>query len=124
MFNATQTFHAQVQYLKFHGGQGIRYITQLDQAYLPVNNLEVIYTFQGLTDDGQYYISAILPITNGALPNSDQVTADMQSQLNDPATYYQGMAQSLNAAKAQDFSPNLSLLDAMLQSLEINEQGK
>jgi hypothetical protein len=46
IFNATEIFHAQVQYLKFNSGVGVRFVAQYDQAFLPVNNMEIIYTFQ------------------------------------------------------------------------------
>src|SRR5512143_85488 len=116
IFNATEIFHAQVQYLKFNSGVGVRFVTQYDQAYLPVNNLEIFYTFQGITNDGKYYIAAILPVTNSALPNSDQMTPELQTQMADFEAYYKSMAQKLNEAKSQDFAPDLSLLDALVQS--------
>lgn len=119
IFNATEIFHAQVQYLKFNSGTGVRFVTQYDQAYLPVNNLEIFYTFQGITNDGKYYIAAILPVTNSALPNSDQMTPELQKQMADVEAYYKTMAQKLNDAKSQDFAPDLSLLDTLVQSIRM-----
>jgi hypothetical protein len=120
VFNAAQIFHAQVQYLKFSGGQGVRFVTQFDQAYLPINNLEIIYTFQGLTDDGKYYISAILPVASNILPNTDQIPADQQQTFGDTfPQYLQDTVKKLDAQKSSDFSPDLSLLDAMMQSLQV-----
>lgn len=120
IFNAAQVFHAQVQYLKFNGGQGIRFVTQFDQAPIPINNLEIIYTFQGLTDDGKYYISAILPVTTGSLLNSDQVSAGQYQAFGDNfQQYLQVTVQKLDAQKSSDFAPDLSLLDAMIQSLNV-----
>ena len=78
IFNAGQVFHAQVQYLTFQGGKGVRFVTQYDQAFLPINNLEVFYTFQGLTDDGRFYVAAILPVSSGILPDTDQVDPKQQ----------------------------------------------
>ena len=62
LFNAAQVFRAQVQYVTFQNGRGVRFVAQYDQAPLPINNLEVFYTFQGLTDDGQYYVAAVFPV--------------------------------------------------------------
>ncbi len=120
VFNATQVFHAQVQYLKFSGGHGIRFVTQFDQAFLPINNLEIIYTFQGLTDDGKYYISAILPVASNILPNTDQVPADQQQTFGDTfPQYLKDTVKKLDAQKSSDFAPELSLLDAVIQSLQV-----
>jgi len=61
-FNAAQMFHSNEQVLKFQSGEGIRFLTQYGQAPYPVNNNSLFYTFQGLTDDGAYYVAAVLPI--------------------------------------------------------------
>ena len=45
--------HSQVQYLDFKNGTGVRYLTQFDQGILPINNYELVYTYQGLTSDGK-----------------------------------------------------------------------
>ncbi len=119
LFNAAQIFHAQLQYLSFQTGQGVRFISQYDQAPLPINNLEVFYTFQGLTADGKYYITALLPVSTGILPDSDQVTPAVQQQLDDFPAYLKDVTQQLNDLKPQDFTPNLSRLDAMVQSLSV-----
>jgi hypothetical protein len=119
LFNAAQVFHAQLQYLSFQTGQGVRFVSQYDQAPIPINNLEVFYTFQGLTADGKYYITALLPVSIDLLPDSDQVTAEMQQQLNDFGAYLKGVTQKIDGAKPQDFTPNLNLLDAMIQALSV-----
>ncbi len=120
VFNAAQVFHSKLLYLKFKGGQGIRFITQFDQANLPINNLELIYTFQGITDDGQYYISAILPVASKILPDTDQIPADQQQTFGDTfPQYLKDTIRKLDPQKTSDFSPDLSLLDAMIQSLQV-----
>ena len=69
-FNAAQTFHSNEQPLTFQNGTGIRFLTQYGQAPYPVNNNSLFYTFQGLTNDGAYYVAAILPI-NAAFLSAD-----------------------------------------------------
>jgi hypothetical protein len=56
-------FNAHVRSVSFANGRGIRYLTQFDQAVMPVNNRELIYYFHGLTSDGSAYVQAILPVT-------------------------------------------------------------
>ena len=67
-FNAGQEFFAKYQVIPFVSGNGIRYLTQYSQFTDPINNHELFYTYQGLTSDGKYWISAILPISNPILP--------------------------------------------------------
>ncbi len=122
--NAAQIIRAQVAYLEFPGGKGLRYVTQHDQAFLPINNRELFYTFQGLTDDGQYYVSVRLPVTHPDLIDRfdpDNIPADFQAAMdaNDPESYLQPIADLLNAADPSDFRPDLAQLDAFIQSIRI-----
>jgi len=124
MFNAGQIFHAQEKFLTFKNGTGIRYITQYDQAPLPINNMEIIYTFQGLTSDGYYYISIIMPINLAYLPldnnmNSptpfDGVPFNWENSEKYPE-YLNTMIDRLNQVN-NPFNPPLESLDALVQSL-------
>lgn len=120
IFNAAQVFRSQIKYLNFQSGQGIRFVTQYDQAIIPINNQEIFYTFQGLTSDGQYYIAAILPVAASALPDTDQLSQEQQATFNTASAFeaYLGqVVQTLNGLPPTDFTPNLDRLDAMLQSL-------
>jgi hypothetical protein len=72
--NATQVLHAQMQTLDFKNGKGFRFLTQFAQGMVAVKNHEWIYTFQGLTSDGKYYVAAILPVTNPGLPGSSKLS--------------------------------------------------
>ena len=63
-------FHAQYQVFPFGSGGGIRYLTLYAQYYAPINNHDLFYTYQGLTNDGKYWVSAILPINNPILPDN------------------------------------------------------
>jgi hypothetical protein len=67
-FNAAQMFHSNEKILEFQNGKGIRFLTQYGQAPYPVNNESLFYTFQGMTNDGAYYVAAVLPIQAAFLP--------------------------------------------------------
>jgi hypothetical protein len=54
LFNASQVMHARMAYQDFKNGKGVRFLTQFDQAPLPINNHEPIYTYQGITSDGKF----------------------------------------------------------------------
>jgi hypothetical protein len=120
LFNAGQVMHAHVQYLDFQNGQGLRYLTQFDQAVIPINNFELIYTYQGLTSDGQFYVAAVLPVTHPSLPATADVTGNEPPEfISDFAAYLANVVSILNPQSANTFTPDLTQLDAMMSSLEI-----
>jgi len=126
-FNAGAVFSAQIETIKFQNGVGIRMLTQYAQSYANVNNHELFYHFQGLTSDGSQYIIAILPLSAPYLaenweatvpadgipfPGYDNPNADFEA-------YYQQVVAKLNTTQPDLFTPSLSALDAMIQSLLI-----
>lgn len=120
LLNAQQVMHAHVQYLDFQSGQGLRYLTQYDQAFIPINNYELIYTYQGLTGDGNYYVAVVLPVNHPSLPADAAVTGNEPPEFtNDFPTYLKNVRVSLNPQAANTFTPDLTQLDAMMSSLEI-----
>jgi hypothetical protein len=120
LFNAAQVMHAQIQYLDFANGKGLRYLTEFSQGIVPINNNELIYTYQGLTNDGKYYVAAVLPVNHPSLPADGQVTGKEPPEFtSDFAAYLANVAKALNAQAANTFTPDLTQLDAMMSSLEI-----
>ena len=120
---ATQLFRAQVQYLDFVDGAGIRFITAagLDKSML--TNPVVFYTFQGLTDDGAYYIAAQFPLHISMLPDAapQMTTAEYEAFVADYDDYMTGLTKQLDGLEATAFDPVLSVLDDVFRSLEIHE---
>jgi hypothetical protein len=117
IWNAAQMLHAKVEYIGFQNGSGVRFLTQYGQAYWMVNNEDMFYAFQGLTNDGACYISAILPASNPALPAQGapppgQTEAEM-------IAYYDTIVPQLDGMPDASFVPSLLILDAMMASLVI-----
>lgn len=117
LFNAQAMFTAQAQYLNFANGSGIRYLTQFGQATGPINNQELVYTFQGLTDDGANYVAAVFPVAQSALP-ADMASADT-SFPNGFEAYIQGVKDELETAVSNSFTPALDNLDNMVSTITI-----
>lgn len=130
--NAAQVFAAQIQPVSFRNGQGVRSLTEYAQYVATVNNHDLFYHFQGLTENGESYVVAILPV------NADFLAADSDPASPLPAggipfpgyditdesqflAYYQSVTDLLNAAPTDQLEPSLASLDALIQSLEVTK---
>ncbi len=125
--NAGQVLAARQKAVRFSGGSGVRFVTQYAQDISPINNHGLFYHFEGLTDDGKYYILAILPVNLPFLaadnnPNSPVPSAGIPFPPSSASgssfeEYFQQVTQKINAAPADQFSPVLETLDALMQSI-------
>lgn len=123
IFNAAQVFHTTPVYLDFQNGTGLRYLTQFDQAYMPISNYSLIYTFQGITADGKYHVALVLPVSHASLPADETVVSDYQAFIDNFPTYLQEVKTTLNAAGPDEFTPSLAALDALARSLLVQPVG-
>jgi hypothetical protein len=125
--NAAQVFASTIQAISFQNGSGVRFLTEYAQYFAPVNNHELVYHFQGFSDDGEYYIIAILPITAPVLAQTSDAGALVPvggiayPDINDPnadfQAYYASVTDLLNATSPDAFTPSISQLDALIQSM-------
>ena len=127
---AGQLIDVQIQYLTFKNISGIRVLTQLAQDTWPINNEGLVYIFQGVTNDGAYYISAFMPVAAPYLPDKvdDSDTAPPVDGVSYPkfgspnfdtehTNYFRTVIRKLNTTAPEVFDPDLSALDSLLQSL-------
>ena len=78
------------------------------------------YTFLGLSDDGQYYLVATIPVSTAALEGDK--SAPNMSDPNLATSYPPYVSQivaKLEQANPADFAPNLAALDALMQSIAV-----
>lgn len=120
VFNAGQMGIAKVQYLDFQSGSGIRFMTQFGQAFWPINNSALVYTYQGLTDDSRYYVSVVMPLSHPALGQYDDYQPpedfyDIADQL------IRDQIAMLNAEQNGSFAPSIDDLDALVRSLKVEK---
>jgi hypothetical protein len=128
MFHAAKVFGSHIAKVNTQNGMGVRMLTSYTQDLSPITNQELIYQFQGFTNDGKYYIIATLPVNASFLatdeepgsplpadgiPFPDLNTAD-ETQIND---YAQAVADKLNSMDAISFTPSLNQLDTLIQSI-------
>ena len=121
-WNAGEVFHAKVRYIDFPGGSGIGYLSQYAQAMVPINNDELFYSFQGLTSDGRWLISAVLPVSHPDLPADSSLSqAEYENLINTFESYLASALADLNAKADNSFTPNLEKLDELFRSLTIQK---
>jgi hypothetical protein len=120
LLHSGQQFRAHVTYLDFQNGSGVRFLTQFGQEPRPLNNQELYYVFQGITEDGQHYISAFFPINAMPLPATSTMSeAEYAVFIADWENQIPKAAKALAELPAQAFKPALRLVDEMLQSIDM-----
>ncbi len=116
---AAQYMHVQVKYFDFQNGAGVRYLTQYGQDVYPINNDNLFYTYQGLTDDGLYYIASVLPVSHPELPSADSIEID-QGFYDGFEIYLEDMNVAMNEWEASSYTPDLEMLDELIASLGVS----
>jgi hypothetical protein len=129
--DATEVFHAHVKYLRFRGGSGVAFLTQGQQDYELINSQHVSYEFRGLTDDGRFYVSAVLPVGAPVIAASRDAGTHEGYMLpreigGRPArqrysAYVERVRRKLERLRPEQFQPDLRLYDEMLSSLDIRK---
>ncbi len=127
--NVPPALAAQVKVIPFQNGQGVRVITLYAGGRAIINNYELIYHFEGLTEDGQYYVIVIVPVTAPGLPEDGQpgsivpeggvAVPDFNDFNVDWMGYYGDVRQMLQDLESSAFNPGLDQLDALIASLTI-----
>jgi heat shock protein HslJ len=113
---AAQAIRARAQYVETPTLKGVSYMTVYRQDVSPFINNEFRYTFQGISNDGLFYVSVIFQVTAPDFPaeipsdfNYDTFTAGFVDYLTESVG-------KLNTAAAETFKPSLTMLDALAQS--------
>jgi hypothetical protein len=121
-----ETVYAQLKYLDFAGGTGVRYLTHFGVDAAPVTDHNTFYTFQGLTNDGQFVVVFFHPVPTDLLAGDAEEIAEL---VGDEDTFeenfedhLQEIRDRLNQADPTDFAPNLDNLDSMLETIELQPE--
>jgi hypothetical protein len=122
VFNSAQDVRAVIHTLSFENGSGIRFIARYSQEATSVINPELFYTFQGLNEDGDFYIAAFFPIYTSAVPDEIEVSDWDAFNL----TYRDYLSQTIQALDDQpdsSYMPDLALLDELVRSIRLDGIG-
>jgi hypothetical protein len=127
MWEACQAFIARPRYVKFRNGEGVLFLTQMDTETSRVTNAGLEYAFQGITNDGRSYIYAEFSVAAPFLPKGDEPEVQTWNTKNyllshkSPRyqNYVRPIVAKLEALPANQFRPNLELLEQLVVSLEV-----
>lgn len=116
-----QQFNSNLKHLDFENGSGTRFVTVYGiQDMAPVDNEHLTYVFQGLTNDGKYYVKAIARVAHVQLPENGEIPSEVYAATDFSVVerYFGSIEQQLNQGES-DFSPTLGWIDAFLKSLRV-----
>jgi nucleoid-associated protein YgaU len=122
--NAAQVFHVQNKYLEFENGSGVAFVGYYAQDVAPVTADSIFYSFQGLTDNGKYYVVVFYPVTTSMLPADFQTALGSMTDEQWAAQYNDYLAKlttDLDALESSDFTPDLSWLDDLVTSINVSD---
>jgi len=127
MYEACMTFVSHLGYINFKNGKGVFFLTQWDRETTQISNEGLRYVYQGITDDGQYWVYAVFSATAPLLPMGEEpevVAWNEKNYLlshksNEYQNYLRPVLAKLEELPADKFQPNLKLSDRLIQSLDI-----
>ena len=101
---------------------GFRFVGRWAQSANPVVNGDLRYLSQGFTNDGRYLVIFYYPVTTATLPNSaaEVPAEEMQLSQSNPIAYTEAKAQTLNSVPPDEWMPDLTILDRVVGSLQID----
>jgi hypothetical protein len=112
--NAAHCFQEKLSYMDAAWGTALCYVTQFTQdGGSTANNEELTYLVQGLSRDGQFYVSADFSITHPKLSNRIKETPERQKG------DYAPDSALLSKQPEKSFAPALGKIRAWLSTLEL-----
>ena len=127
--------HVRRKYLDFANGAGVRGVVEYAQDIFFFTNNGLLYEFDGLTQDGRYYINVRYPIATSFLmdiEHSDPTTnvnsqaiaipnwpSDYNDQGNIIKAYNEEALRRFDQMADSDFTPDLAVLDTLVKSIQI-----
>lgn len=118
--NRARLIAAQVAYLDFENGAGVRFVIVFREGVAPITADRATYVYLGITADGAQFVQALIPLTAGALPATPPPDYDASAFIGAPDDFVAYVAQArrdLDNASPQSFTPRLDALDSMMRSL-------
>lgn len=121
--DASQNVTVGFKPLAFANGKGFRFVTQYDIEKALLNENQLVYIFQGITDDGKIYVLATFPIGLEGLPRADEkkhlgFDISRYAEFESKQKEYQQKASEWLIKHADQMTPSLETLDAIMSSIK------
>jgi len=117
---AAQVIAARVGFVDTPELTGIAYVTGFRQDLFPFTRDDLQYTFQGLSNDGRWYVAVNWNLRATMLPRrfSNRQAQRIGRNARTWERYVRQTVATLDAAQASAFRPSLESLDAMVRSID------
>lgn len=119
--DASSPFEVKRTQLKFANGKAQRFLAEYLIEPDVIDNARLIYTAQGLTNDGKWYVSIVAPISTKTLPNKSDISKWPEDRYkkfsSEFKSYGEKVGAKLEKLPASSFSPDVATLDTLVQSL-------
>ena len=113
-----QQFVSNAKRIKFGNGSGVRFVTVYGiQDFAPVGNNNLLYVFQGFTDDGQYYVKVIVEMMHSSLEGMGELPVEvMTGTTEDIRAYFNTFGETFEENES-GFTPDLDWIDEVIGAL-------
>ncbi len=115
--------HSHIKYVKFKNGSGVRYLANYQIEPEEFSNDGLVYSMQGLSDDGKYFVSLMVPVKTKVLPEKSSVATwskDKYEKFSQNFKQYSADTKTkLDKTPDDEFSSKLSLLDEMVGTIQV-----
>lgn len=116
--SAAQIFYTQETFVPFMNGSGVRYLTHYAQDFFTIQDL--YYTFQGVTEDGNYLVTAVFPLSTASLDSRPLEWPDDLTNETAISTYNTYLADVKTIlANDTDLQQTIAQMDALIASLNV-----
>lgn len=129
--DAGQSFQVKVKHFPFSGGKGILFLTFWNTEIELPSNRQLRYIFEGLTNDGKYYVLAEMPIKVSFLSNEstdeyedykiDWKKLNDKTEIKRRTKFMQKIVERLEKLSPNEFEPNLYQLEKIISTLKIEK---
>lgn len=121
--DASTPIHSKVKYVSFKNGSGVRYLATYQIEPNVMSNENLIYSMQGLSADGKYFVSAMIPVSTKTLPAKGNIETFSKAKYEEfsknYAAYSKTQQDKLNKLSDTAFTPTIAELDALVSSIKV-----
>lgn len=131
--DVSDDFYVRVRHFNFLNGNGVLFVTHWSHGAALVSNRNLLYRYEGITEDGKYYVTAEMPISVDFLPYGppDRFEGFTYENLFESYRrpeakrryddYIKSITDRIKKLEPADFRPNLQKFESMIASLRIRK---